>query len=627
MRSSNDEEENTPLLERENECPYPLSEVASMYIYVSDLKSIMDEEPPYNVSVVLFSVLATITGFLSGWDQGVLGGAILLLVDAFDLSTTGEAVVISAALFSAIAMVLFSGDLTDRFGRRTLILISYLLFTTGSALVCISMSFEVLVCGRIIIGLGLGIASSAVPLYISEVAPTRNRGALVTLFVLGHMFGVFVGSLAAGTVSGINEGWRWLFGFTLLLSVLLFFSFIALPESPRWLFSQGKYADAFLAFKIMRSNKLVAYNEIKNLIKMELVKGLDIAEMKILNDSNVENKISDYSSGGEGHMRERGFHAPRAFVLGSSLHICQQMLGLSAIGYFATQILRFVGFDQTSAIWLGVAINASKLTGAICGIFFVDRLGRRPLILYSVAVCAFSLVALACAYAYAMDLSTPVRVSSISDPSSVCNDYEQCVSCLSNKECGLCYEENYISCVGVKMINDTATSSQCPSSQIEVDECPGNLPNAASWLVFTSICLFSIALAPGIGPLPWTINSEIHPGEVRGSHVSMAAAINWTMNFTMCVSFLFLVNTIGGPILFSMYASTAAVFFIFFYVYLPETKNKTLESIGEAFENRWGKANNDDGVCFKTSMIVLNLLMMSLIIGVATAVTWIVLQP
>ena len=118
MRSSNDEEENTPLLERENECPYPLSEVASMYIYVSDLKSIMDEEPPYNVSVVLFSVLATITGFLSGWDQGVLGGAILLLVDAFDLSTTGEAVIISAALFSAITMVLFSVIYVNDLPRR-----------------------------------------------------------------------------------------------------------------------------------------------------------------------------------------------------------------------------------------------------------------------------------------------------------------------------------------------------------------------------------------------------------------------------------------------------------------------------------------------------------------------------
>ena len=615
-----EEDEDTPLLQPHS----VVGDMTRMYIYSStNLKSVIDERPPYKISTFLFGLIVACSGFLYGWDQGVMGGVILLLVEAFDMSSIGESIVISAALFSAIITTLFAGELSDRFGRRVLIISAYSLFIVGYVMVCSAYSFEVLVIGRVIFGLGIGFGSSTIPLYISETASTELRGGLVTLFVLGFSVGIFVGSLAAGAVSGNDEGWRWLYISMVPTTVLVLLGFVLLPESPRWLYQQGEHVDAFMAFKMMRSNRRVAYKEIKHLLKSELKKGMQ----KVGENSPGDIKVNDgnINSNSTNSNRQSGgihAHAHRAFLLGCSLHICQQTMGISAVQYFITDVLNFAGFDRATAIWLGAAVNATKLVSAVVGIFYVDNLGRRPLVLGSVSVAAISLVALACAYAYAMDLSNPIRVPAISDPSSLCDNYDECVSCLSNSDCGLCYERDYITCVGIEMINNTASSSQCPSSRIELDQCPGKLPNTASWLVFTALCMFGVSAAPGIGPLPWTINSEIYPAEVRGPSISIAAATNWATNFVVCISFLWLLNIVGGPILFLIYATIGAFFFLFFYIYLPETKGKSLEDIGMAFENVWGEAKNEDDNYLKTPLVVQSVLMMFIITGTCIFVIW-----
>ena len=140
--------------------------------------------------------------------------------------------------------------------------------------------------------------------------------------------------------------------------------------------------------------------------------------------------------------------------------------------------------------------------------------------------------------------------------------------------------------------------------------------------------MFAIAVAPGICVLNATINSEIHPVECRGSSSSIAVTINFTMSFVMCLTFLFLVNTIGGPILLLMYSALGAIFFLFFYMYLPETKKKSIEAIEDDFNDKWGKAKNDDEIYIKTPLVIQSFVMMSIILAVIIVVMWrIFVQP
>ena len=341
-----EKDDDTPLLQ-----PHSVGgDMTRTYIYSSaNLKSVIDERPPYKISLFLFALIVTSSGFLYGWDQGVMGGVILLLVEAFDMSSIGESIVISAALFSAIITTLFAGELSDRCGRRVLILSAYSLFIVGYVMVCSAYSFEVLVFGRVIFGLGIGVGSLTIPLYISETASTELCGGLVTLFVLGFSVGIFVGSLAAGAVSGNDEGWRWLYISMVPTTVLVLLGFVLLPESPRWLYQQGEHVDAFMAFKMMRSNRRVAYKEIKHLLKSELKKGMkkngenNPGDIKV-NDGNINsNSTNSYRQSGAIHA-----HAHRAFLLGCSLYICQQAMGISAVQYFITDVFNFAGFDQAT---------------------------------------------------------------------------------------------------------------------------------------------------------------------------------------------------------------------------------------------------------------------------------------
>merc|ERR1712146_9319 len=145
-------------------------------------------------------------------------------------------------------------------------------------------------------------------------------------------------------------------------------------------------------------------------------------------------------------------------------------------------------------------------------------------------------------------------------------------------------------------------------------------------MAFIALSLFGVAVAAGIGTLPWTINSEIYSAEARGDRISMVTVINWSMNFAMCASFLVLIDTIGGPMLFSMYSAVAAIFFMFFYTYLPETKGKTLEDVVNTFKKMWGEAKMDDNAHLKIPLIVQSFLMASIIIGVFIFLIWRVFQ-
>jgi len=223
--------------------------------------------------------MAAIGGFLFGYDTGVISGAMLPLVRTFDLTPFQQEMVVSSTVFAALVASLVGGTLNDKLGRRICCLWASSIFTLGSLVLMISWDYPSLVAGRIIVGLGIGIASLTTPVYIAEMALPRMRGQLVTINALL----VTVGQFTAGMVDGIldealpDTGWRYMLGLAAVPALIMTWGFLQLPESPRWLAHKGRLGEAtkiLIQFRESDQDAQEEMLEIKNALPQELLDAL-----------------------------------------------------------------------------------------------------------------------------------------------------------------------------------------------------------------------------------------------------------------------------------------------------------------------------------------------------------------
>src|SRR5580700_11035326 len=204
-----------------------------------------DALPPVSgqAFVYMAAIIAALGGLLFGYDTGVISGAELFFSKDFTLSTFALELIVSVVLAGAAFGALIGGRLADRFGRRRLLIVTAIIFILGAILCAAATSPNMLIAGRVIVGLGIGLASGTVPVYISEVSPAEARGWQVSLFQLA----ITVGILAAYVVDyafAKSEGWRWMFGLAVVPAAIFGVGMLFLPESPRWLVKVGQDATA-----------------------------------------------------------------------------------------------------------------------------------------------------------------------------------------------------------------------------------------------------------------------------------------------------------------------------------------------------------------------------------------------
>jgi hypothetical protein len=214
--------------------------------------------------------MAGIGGFLFGYDTGVVSGAMLPMKRAFNLSSHQQEVIVSSTVFAAFFSSLFLGAaFNDKFGRRISILGSAFVFGIASIVLMISNGYVTLVIGRTILGLGVGVASLTTPIYIAEVAIPNMRGRLVTVNTLMITFGQFFAGMVDGFFDYLlpESGWRYMLGFAVIPSLVMFIGFLNLPESPRWLVGKGRYREAFLVLVEYRESRDEAKAELKDIME------------------------------------------------------------------------------------------------------------------------------------------------------------------------------------------------------------------------------------------------------------------------------------------------------------------------------------------------------------------------
>jgi SP family arabinose:H+ symporter-like MFS transporter len=344
--------------------------------------------PAKKISIVTITFVASLGGFLFGFDAAVVSGALPLLKDQFGFSASQEGWFVITALIGCIAGVAISGELTDRIGRKKPLLVSALLFLLSAIGYAIMPSLTLITVSRFIGGMGIGLASSVVPLYISELAPARSRGRLITFYQLALTIGILVAYLTnyalvnyaqqhTDTGSWLStattsEVWRTMFGIGVVPSIIFLLGLFVVPESPRWLFQK---------------NRIDEGKDVMTAIGME-DEAIKEAEAIANNDKD---KVS-----------YKELFSPRwrkALLLGILLPVFSQFSGINAIIYYGASILKSSGNSIDAALLSQVIFGAANMLFTLLAIWKVDSAGRRPLYLIGTAGATICLLATGISFA------------------------------------------------------------------------------------------------------------------------------------------------------------------------------------------------------------------------------------
>lgn len=316
-----------------------------------------------NKNYILFIAFsAALGGLLFGYDTAVISGAIGNLTEYFQLTPIETGWAISSALVGCLVGAFFSDYLSDTFGRKVTMLITAVLFILNSVGTALPISFSMFVMFRIVGGIGVGIASMVVPMYIAEIAPPKRRGALVGNYQLAIVIGIVVVyfvnyfiALQGDANWNLNTGWRWMFGSELIPSLLFLFFIFLIPESPRWLFQKGQ------------TNKAVA-----------VLQKLNTAEEVAQVQSEIENSMHQEDKNQWKHLGNPMYK--KALFVGIGLSVLQQLTGINAILYYAPEIFKSLGSSTDVSLLETSILGVVNLIFTLLAIKLVDKMGRKPLL-------------------------------------------------------------------------------------------------------------------------------------------------------------------------------------------------------------------------------------------------------
>jgi sugar porter (SP) family MFS transporter len=500
---------------------------------------------------IFISFIVALGGFLFGFDAGIISGVMSYAGPEFNLDDIQSGWVVSSPSFAAMIAMLFSGRLSDKIGRKKILIFVAFLYAISAVLSALTISYEMLYIARMIGGLAFGAALVLAPMYIAEISSAENRGKLVAIQQLNIVLGFFAAFLSNYFFNKYNtvdstfftdeNVWRYMLGVEIIPALFYFILLFFVPKSPRWLYLMEKQNEA-----------KVVLNKIHGKIKAEL----EIASIE-KNINSEENKAK---------LKIKDLLKPSLrfiLIVGLVVGVLQQITGINAVYFYATSIFKQTGIGTDAAFSSGILLSTVTLVFTFIAMYLIDKMGRRPLLLIGTAGVAISL--LLCSYGF----------------------NQATYQLTEEKVSGFAFEdsEKLIPFVNKLYTNDVEFKNDLKAALGNkiYSKNDGAILEAATTinanLVLAGILGFIACFAFSLGPVMWVLLSELYPIKYRGLAIGVIAFVNSLISSIVQLIFPWELSNLGNSLTFFIFGIIAVIGFFIMIKILPETKGKSLEEL------------------------------------------------
>jgi MFS transporter, SP family, sugar:H+ symporter len=453
------------------------------------------------VYVILIAGAAALGGFLFGFDTAVINGAVAALSQAFNANSVETGLAVSLALLASAVGAIYAGKIADRYGRVKAMVAASVLFTISAIGSGIAFGIWDFTFWRALGGIAVGVASVIAPAYIAECSPSNLRGRLGSLQQLAIVVGIFLALLcyfiavSAGSASspflfGI-PAWRWMFWTEIPPAVLYGMSALMIPESPRYLVAQNREKEAAdVLTKILGGDVLHKIEEIRQTVLRER-----------------QPSFSDLLSRSGGLLK--------IVWIGIGLSVFQQFVGINVIFYYSSVLWQAVGFSEKNSLTITVITGAVNIITTLIAIAFVDKFGRKPLLV--------------------------------------------------------------LGSIGMTVTLGTMASI-FGTAQLDAAGNP-SLSGSAGIVALVAANLYVFCFGFSWGPVVWVLLGEMFNNKIRGAALSIAAAMQWVANFAVSTTFPPILQYFGLGAAYGLYTTAAAISLFFVLFFIKETKGIELEDM------------------------------------------------
>lgn len=466
------------------------------------------EKDKCTLVVFLAATLSALGCLIYGYDTGIVSGSMIFIKEDFNLDSFWQEFEVSMTIIGACIFAALSGSMTGYFGRKKMILAAAFIFALGSIIMAFAWEKYSLLLGRFIAGAGIGLSSTAVPTFIAEVAPLHLRGAFVTLSYVFIVLGQLIAAIVAGLCSSLppTVGWRYMLGIAAVPSLLQCIGFVFMPESPRWLVQNGREDEAAAVLSRLRGKRDISRE--LNDIKDEVDEAIKNERENRSCSSTLMNAWSEKAT-------------RRALIVGTIVWATHELSGINIMMYYTATIVQMAGvYDKSKAVWIAAGIDAVYTVFTAAGIYLVEKMGRRPLLLCSLAgtiVCLGVTGAGFIIAEQAAPLSSPSSFPrALTHVTDSCYSESSCTSCVYRSDCGFCFVQSSSSsqwqgfCSQGQQSN--AASGPCaePGSIVNATTNSGEhlslptiwskdaCPSQYGWIIMAAMTLYLCFFGPGI---------------------------------------------------------------------------------------------------------------------------------
>jgi len=493
---------------------------------------------------IFISLIVAMGGFLLGFDSAVISGAVNGIRVYFEMTDWQLGFSVGCVIFGAMAGNILAGPLSDKYGRKKLLIITAMLFTISALWSATATTYTTFVIARIIGGVGIGGAILIAPIYIAEIAPPKLRGSLVSLNQLNIVLGISVAYFSNYFLINLEgESWRWMLGVEAIPAIIYFLALFLVPRSPRWIIQ--KLNEVTIAKKILVK---IGGEEFADTTIGEIQRGIDKKEAK--------GTYSDFFS----------TRMKTIVIIAFGLAFFQQITGINAIFYYAPTIFEQAGGSTDASFLQAIVVGLTNLIFTFVAIYLIDKLGRKPLLIIGTSSMAIALTMAALAFNNATYVFNNKTIDKIGN-----TEIKTALSELN----GITFTSQNELFTNVESKLNEAQFLEFKQNEVK------NFININANLVLIAILLYVAAFAISLGPVMWTMLSEIFPGNVKGIAISIVGFFNSLVSYTVTQFFPWELTNLGPTLTFAIYAGMAVLSILFVYKYVIETKGKTLEEVQE----------------------------------------------